>query len=122
MADAQAGRAILELGTRENRSTSQARLSWMIPACHHSKISHPINLDEGTEKRREKEKGKEKKGAPPAGTPGESWALGRPGWLVGWLVFSVAWAEQSSKLQVEKDASCCNWALAMRPWPIHHST
>lgn len=42
MAYAQAGRAILDLGTRENRSTSQARLSWMIPACHHSQISHPI--------------------------------------------------------------------------------
>lgn len=58
-----------------------------------------------------------KKGAPPAGTPGESWALGRPGWLVGWLVFSVAWAEQSSKSQVAKMQAAATGPWACGPGP-----
>lgn len=116
MADAQAGRAILELGAEGNRSTSQARLSWIIPACHHSQISIPSTLTRGPARVEGGQKERKKKGRPSSWDP---WRALGPGWLVGWLVCSVAWAWQSSsKSQVASPkVQAATGPLPMRPCP-----
>lgn len=110
MADAQAGRAILELGAEGNRCTSQARLSWMIPACHHSRISIPSTLTRG--------EGKKRKRRPSSWDP---WRALGPGWLAGWLAgWSARWpghGRAAASLQVARCKLQLGGPLPMRPCP-----
>lgn len=107
MADAQAGRAILELGTRENRSTSQARLSWMIPACHHSQIPIPSHQPLMRGDREENTRRRKKKAPLQLGPLARSWAL------AGWLAGLVRWPGQS------KAASCKSQRCKLQLGPGH---
>lgn len=97
MADAQAGRAILEQAekrearpARAARAHHRSRLSWMIPACHHSQISIPSTLRDRQE---------EKKKRPSSWGP---WRVQGPGCGLGM-------AKQQS----------CNWGPGHAALPIH---
>lgn len=120
MADAQAGRAILELGTRENRSTSQARFVLDDPCPPPLTDFHPINqpcMRRGPRRRRQEARRKKKR-RPSSWDP---WRVLGPGWLddpgswSGWLARLARWpgAEQSSKKVASRRDASCEWAL----WP-----